>query len=61
MGVRDIGVGSMVLKFGWGWGGFVGLVYLTSRSSSGLLFLAGVFCLQGSVMSACVWLHPTFH
>ena len=51
---RDIGVVSMVLTLGWGVRGFVGLACLTSsRSSSGLLFSAGVFCLQGSVMCAC--------
>jgi len=57
MGGRDIGVVSMVLTLGWGGEvrGFVGLACLTSsRSSSGLLFSAGVFCLQGSVMCACV-------
>ena len=45
----DIGVVSMVLTLGWGWGWgwgvFVGLVCTTSRSSSRLLFSAGVFCL----------------
>jgi len=40
---------------GMGGGAFVGLVCLTSRSFSGLLFSAGVFCLQGSVMCAWLW------
>ena len=54
---RDIDVVSMVLTLGWGGGEWVCGVSLTScRSSSGLLFSAGVFCLQGSVMSACAWL-----
>jgi len=55
MGGRDLGVVSMVLTLGWGGGGFGGLVCLTSRSFSGLLFSAGVFCLQGSVMCAWLW------
>jgi len=56
MGGCDIGVVSMVLMLGWGGvHGFVGLVCLMSScSSSGLLFSAGIFCVQGSVM--CAWL-----
>jgi len=35
---RDISVESMVLTLGWGGSVCVGLVFLTSRSSSGLCF-----------------------
>jgi len=43
MGGRVLGVVSMVLTLGWG-GGVCEVSFLTSsRSSSGLLFLAGVF------------------
>ena len=46
---RDIGVVSMVLTLDWGWGVWVFGVsfFISSRSSSGLLFSAGVFLPPG--------------
>ena len=57
---------DMVLTLGWGGGGFVGLVCLTSsRSSSRLLFSAGVFLPPGFryvcvCVRACVALMHVF-
>jgi len=64
MGGRDMGVMSMVLTLGWARGGFCGVSLLaSSRSSSGLLFSAGVFLPPGfRYVCVCVALaHLVFY